>query len=230
MRTNLLLLVMMLMASCSNPVKEPLLGVVKVTVIEQPIKADSIRVDIVVNSGKIIKAEVITISSAETTLVFNDIPADTGYRLVVKSFKNGRVKFSGSNIFAVQSSDETHLSIGLIPLSGFSSDCWGSALSCDTANGNYVLRWNRFEDSAYFNTAMLSYIIVMDSNNIPEELDNIALSRLNAIYQDFEYPEKVEVPIGRESRAYFRLFLYSEKHYYYMKDCQPVYFQLRSGI
>jgi hypothetical protein len=69
----------------------------------------------------------------------------------------------------------------------------------------------------------------MDTVMIPEDI-NIGLdTRIRTLYFEPDKIPYLDYRIGTESRAYFRLFLFSETFLFYLKDCQTFLVQIRSG-
>jgi hypothetical protein len=214
--------------SCTNPVKQPLVADVKIEISKPNESIDSILVSLTQNSLSL-QSKLLNNVSNDTSVLFSAIAKGEGYSVSVKSYVNGFVKYSCHQEFIVQDENEMNLQLLIMPEPIALGNCWNSALSCDTVGGNYRISWSAFPDSAFFRKARMSYYLIMDTVMIPEDINPGQNYTKEYIYWEKVHPEYFDHPIGTESRAYFRLFLFSQTFLFYLKDCQTVLVQVRSG-
>ncbi len=223
-----LILILALLYGCVNPVKRALQADITVTIscINSPI--DSIRITLY-QDGEVLRNNIIRGVVADTVAVIPSVPVADNYNISLLVYNGGAIAFQGRENFNVNNSSSLYINIKLSPELISGGDCWNSLLQCDTINGKYRLSWNSFADTSFFRQARMTYWLVMDTVMIPEDINIGLKNRITTLYFDNMTTPYVESPIGMESRAYFRLFLFSETFFLYLKDCQTVLFRTRNG-
>jgi hypothetical protein len=219
-----LIILLPLVFSCVKVVNPDLYATVEIKLQRGLFDADSGYAEID-SSGSVYQGIVLSFSSEYITGRFESVKLGKNQQVTVQLFRDILVKYKGTATFNVENEETIILNMDLLPVERPGEiTCRPAFFECVVDSpevGKYTLSWRPYEDSSDFYKGRFRYLVVKDTLHISDEFN---FADVEVIYSDNVYNEtEVIMDIGSDPRAYFRLFLMSEK-YQPIKDCGG-YFQ-----